>query len=56
MKNYLILQRVLLKNDYATMASTTYYQVTGTETRLTGDESTASGISVTRISRRFARC
>lgn len=44
-----VLYRVLLKNDYATMASTTYYQVTGTETRLTGDESTASGISVTRI-------
>ena len=44
-----VLYRVILKNDYATMASTTYYQVTGTETRLQGEESSASGISVTRI-------
>lgn len=44
-----VLYRVILKNDYATMATTTYYQVTGTETRLIGDESSASGISVTRI-------
>ncbi len=44
-----VLYRVLLKNDYATMASTTYYQVTGTETRLLGEENSASGISVTRI-------
>ena len=44
-----VLYRVLLKNEYATMASTTYYQVTGTETRELGEENTASGISVTRI-------
>lgn len=40
-----VMYRVLLKNDYATMKSTTYYQVTGVETR----GSDASGISVTRI-------
>ena len=44
-----VLYRIVLKNDYATMATTTYYQVTGTETRHVGDEPTASGISVTRI-------
>lgn len=44
-----VLYRVILKNDYATMATTSYYQVTGTETRLVGSESSASGISVTRI-------
>ncbi len=44
-----VLYQVLLKNQYATMESTTYYQVTGTETRGEGDEAAASGISVTRI-------
>ena len=44
-----VLYRVILKNAYATMASTTYYQVTGTETRIQGEENSASGISVTRI-------
>ncbi len=44
-----VLFQIVLKNDYATMASTSYYQMTGTETRhkASGDE--ASGISVTRI-------
>lgn len=41
-----VMYRVLLKNDYATMATTTYYQVTGIETR---GESEAAGISITRI-------
>ncbi len=40
-----VMYRVLLKNDYATMKSTTYYQVTGIETR----GSDAAGISITRI-------
>lgn len=44
-----VLYRVILKNKYATMASTTYYQVTGTETRHMGNDDAASGISVTRI-------
>ena len=44
-----VLYRVLLKNKYATMATTTYYQVTGTETRGEGENASASGISVTRI-------
>ena len=48
-KKQRVLYRVLLKNQYATMATTTYYQVTGTETREMGEESAASGISVTRI-------
>lgn len=45
-----VLYQVILKNKYATMASTTYYQVTGTETRhVDNNEAAASGISVTRI-------
>lgn len=40
-----VMYRVLLKNDYATMKTTTYYQVTGIETR----GSDAAGISITRI-------
>ncbi|MCF0181011.1 MAG: DUF4361 domain-containing protein [Muribaculaceae bacterium] len=40
-----VMYRVLLKNEYATMKTTTYYQVTGVETR--GEN--AAGISVTRI-------
>lgn len=40
-----VMYRVLLKNDYATMKNTTYYQVTGVETR----GSDAAGISITRI-------
>lgn len=44
-----VLYRVLLKNAYATMESTTYYQMTGTETvRADGDASSA-GVSVTRV-------
>ncbi|MBQ8424334.1 MAG: DUF4361 domain-containing protein [Coprobacter sp.] len=44
-----VLFRIILKNKYATMASTTYYQMTGTETRHNADGDVASGISVTRI-------
>ena len=40
-----VMYRVLLKNEYASMKNTTYYQVTGIETR----GSDAAGISVTRI-------
>lgn len=40
-----VLYRVLLKNDYATMEKTTYYQMTGTETT----NGTGAGVSVTRV-------
>lgn len=44
-----VLFQVVLKNRYATMASTTYYQVTGIETRHFASGEVAGGISVTRI-------
>ena len=44
-----VLYEVVLKNKYATMASTTYYQVTGVETRHFAAGESAGGISVTRI-------
>ncbi len=44
-----VLFNVVLKNSYATMASTTYYQTTGRETRNTSAGDMASSVSVTRI-------
>ncbi|MBQ0116196.1 MAG: DUF4361 domain-containing protein [Bacteroidales bacterium] len=44
-----VMYRVILKNDYATMANITYYQVTGVETRHNSGSDVAGGISVTRI-------
>jgi hypothetical protein len=44
-----VLYEVVLKNKYATMASITYYQVTGVETRYFEAGESAGGISVTRI-------
>ncbi len=44
-----VLFQVVLRNKYATMASTTYYQVTGVETRHMAAGESAGGISVTRI-------
>ncbi|MBR6249147.1 MAG: DUF4361 domain-containing protein [Muribaculaceae bacterium] len=44
-----VLFRVLLKNKYATMVTTTYYQVTGIENRQLAAGDVAGGISVTRI-------
>lgn len=44
-----VLFQVVLKNKFATMASTTYYQVTGVENRHLSSGEVAGGISVTRI-------
>ena len=44
-----VLFEVVLKNKYATMTSTTYYQVTGVEERHLAAGDVAGGISVTRI-------
>lgn len=44
-----VLYQIVLRNRYATMASTTYYQVTGVEDRLLASGNVAGGISVTRI-------
>lgn len=44
-----VLYTVVLKNDYATMASTTYYQMTGVESTALSSGEVSSGISVTRI-------
>ena len=44
-----VLYQIVLRNQYATMATTTYYQVTGVEDRILSSGSVAGGISVTRI-------
>ena len=44
-----VLYQIVLRNRYATMAQTTYYQVTGIENRHLADGDVAGGISVTRI-------
>lgn len=44
-----VLYQVVLKNQYATMESTTYYQTAGTEIRHTTIGDKASGSNVTRI-------
>lgn len=44
-----VLYQIVLRNKYATMASTTYYQVTGVEDRHLAAGNVAGGISVTRI-------
>lgn len=44
-----VLYQIVLRNKYATMASTTYYQVTGIEERHFASGDVAGGISVTRI-------
>ncbi|MDE6496626.1 MAG: DUF4361 domain-containing protein [Duncaniella sp.] len=44
-----VLFNVVLKNDYATMLNTTYYQTTGRETRHTSAGDMPSSVSVTRI-------
>lgn len=44
-----VLYQVVLKNEYATMESTTYYQTSGTEIRHTTIGDKASGTNVTRV-------
>lgn len=44
-----VLYQVVLKNQYATMESTTYYQTAGTEIRHTTIGDKASGSNVTRV-------
>ena len=44
-----VLYQIVLRNRYATMATTTYYQVTGVEDRHLAAGDVAGGISVTRI-------
>jgi len=44
-----VLYQIVLRNQYATMATTTYYQVTGVENRHLAAGDVAGGISVTRI-------
>lgn len=44
-----VLFRVVLANEYATMKTTTYYQMTGTETIGQGSSAASSGVSVTRV-------
>ncbi len=44
-----VLYRVVLKNLYATMEETTYYQMTGTETSHMSNGVVSSGISLTRV-------
>ena len=44
-----VLYQVVLKNEYATMESTTYYQTSGTEIRHTTIGDQANGSKVTRI-------
>lgn len=44
-----VLYQVVLKNEYATMESTTYYQTTGTEIRHTSIGDQANGSNVTRV-------
>ena len=44
-----VLYQIVLRNRYATMATTTYYQVTGVEDRHLVAGDVAGGISVTRI-------
>lgn len=47
-KDY-VLYKVLLANEFATMATTTYYQMTGVESLGLASGDVASGISVTRV-------
>lgn len=44
-----VLYRVVLANEFATMESTTYYQMTGVETMHLAAGDNSSGISVTRV-------
>ncbi len=44
-----VLYQVVLKNEYATMESTTYYQTVGNEVRETSIGTSASGANTTRV-------
>lgn len=44
-----VLYRVVLANEFATMETTTYYQMTGVETLGLSSGENASGVSVTRV-------
>jgi len=50
-----VLYHVMLKNDYATIKETTYYQTTGREIRNTSEGDIQSNVSITRIATPLTR-